>query len=194
MNLTQFRNVTLFALIVGLVAGCAKNKAGVTPLPDAGMTGTGTQTTPDQSGKLPGSDQGVKDMSVGIPMGPGHQGWTENAETFKADTVHFDYDSSVVRANDKSKIEAVANQLKSNSASAVRVAGHTDERGTEEYNRSLGERRALAIREELIKLGIEATRVDTISYGEDRPLSKARDEASRALNRRGEFVELTAPK
>ena len=88
---------------------------------------------------------------------------------------------------------AVADYLKANSAKAVRVEGNCDERGTEEYNRSLGERRALAVREELIRLGIDPTRVDTISYGKDRPADPGHDEAAWSKNRRDDFIVLTKP-
>jgi len=111
----------------------------------------------------------------------------------KADTVHFDYDSSVVKAGEKPKVEAVADYLKGNRSSAVKIEGHCDERGTEEYNRALGERRALALREELARLGIDPGRVDTISYGKDRPVDTGRDESAHRKNRRGEFVVLTPP-
>jgi len=100
----------------------------------------------------------------------------------------------VVKSSEKSKAAAVADYLKGNAAAAVKVEGHCDERGTEEYNRSLGERRALACREELIRLGIDANRVDTISYGEDRPADPGHDESAWKKNRRGEFVLLTPPK
>ena len=130
----------------------------------------------------------------GIPQGPGHPGWPEDAETLKADTVYFDYDSSVIKPSEKTKVGAVADYLKSNSANAVKIEGHCDERGTEEYNRSLGERRALALREELVGLGTDATRVDTISYGKDRPASPGHDEAAWKQNRRGVFIVLTPPK
>ena len=84
-------------------------------------------------------------------------GWIEDAEALKSETVYFDFDSSVLKAAEKPKVAAVADYLKANSAKAVRVEGNCDERGTEEYNRSLGERRALAVREELIRLGIDPT-------------------------------------
>src|SRR5204863_3527763 len=106
--------------------------------------------------------------SGGIPQGPGHQGWIEHPDVFKSDTVYFDFDSSSVKPGEKSKVAAVADYLKSNSTDAVRVEGHCDERGTEEYNRSLGERRALALREELVTIGLDPNRVDTISYGKER--------------------------
>jgi peptidoglycan-associated lipoprotein len=83
--------------------------------------------------------------------------------------------------------------MKANQAKAVLVEGNCDERGTEEYNRSLGERRALAVREELIRLGIPPTDVDTISYGKDRPAEQGHDEAAWKKNRRDDFIVLTAP-
>jgi len=112
---------------------------------------------------------------------------------FEAQTVHFDYDSSVVKSGDKSKVAAVADALKANATAAVRVDGHCDERGTEEYNRSLGERRALAVREALIHDGIDPSRVDTRSYGRDRPVDTGKSEAAHKKNRRGEFILLTPP-
>ena len=114
---------------------------------------------------------------------------------FKANTVSFAYDSSAIRSGEKAKIAAVADHLKGNSADAVRVEGNCDERGTEEYNRSLGERRALAVREELIRLGIDPGRVETKSWGEDNPANDhGHDEAAWQKNRRGDFILLSPPK
>jgi len=124
---------------------------------------------------------------------PGHTNWVENPEQFKADSIHFAYDSSAVRSADKSKIAEVANYLKSNPQAAVRVEGNCDERGTEEYNRSLGERRALAAREELVRLGIPFDHVDTISYGEDKPADTGHTPAAWEKNRRDDFILLTPP-
>ena len=120
--------------------------------------------------------------------------WIRDTETLKSDTVYFDFDSSVLKTAEKPKVSAVADYLKANSAAAVKVEGNCDERGTEEYNRSLGERRALAVREELIRLGVDPTRVDTISYGKDKPAVPGHDEAAWKQNRRDDFVVLTPPK
>jgi peptidoglycan-associated lipoprotein len=128
-----------------------------------------------------------------LPTNQPHADWTSRPEILEADTIHFAYDSSVVRSADKSKISAVADYLKANPAVAVRVEGNCDERGTEEYNRSLGERRALAGREELIRLGIESGRVDTLSYGEDKPANTGHNESAWKENRRDDFVVLTPP-
>jgi peptidoglycan-associated lipoprotein len=128
-----------------------------------------------------------------LPTDQTHSTWIEDRGPLKDYTVNFLYDSSVVRVADKSKIAKVADYLKANPTVAVRVEGNCDERGTEEYNRSLGERRALAGREELIRLGIESGRVDTLSYGEDKPANTGHTENAWKENRRDDFVVLTPP-
>ena len=129
------------------------------------------------------------------PLGtePGHTNWTANPTILQDYSIHFAFDSSAIASADKSKVAAVADYLKNNPTHAVRVEGHCDERGTEEYNRSLGERRALAGREELIRLGIASDRVDTLSWGEDKPLAEGHNEAAWKQNRRADFVVLTPP-
>ena|SRR5579859_2240015 len=193
MKLTNFINCLAFGLILSLAtAGCKHQPPGVTPLPN-GSGLSGQAPVPGPGGTMPpGSTEGAN--TGGIPQGPGHQGWNENPDQFKADTVYFDFDSSSVKPGEKSKISDVASYLKSNSSMAVRVEGNCDERGTEEYNRSLGERRALAVREELVTLGVEPNRVDTISYGKDRPADSGHDESAWKKNRRDEFILLTPPK
>ncbi len=106
---------------------------------------------------------------------------------FAAQTVYFDYDSARIKPSEFPKLEAVAAGLKGNNLNLI-IEGHTDERGTAEYNRALGERRAQAAREELIKLGIAASRITTISYGKDRPIDPSHGETAWSRNRRAEFV------
>ena len=117
-------------------------------------------------------------------------GMTADREAFRNETIYFDYDRFTVKASEAAKLEKVADQLKQNSKHKLRVEGNCDERGTEEYNRSLGERRALSAREFLIKLGVGAERITTTSYGEDKPAELGHDEAAWAKNRRAEFVLL----
>lgn len=142
---------------------------------------------------VPFTEPGVNATNIPMSDIPGHAGWGENAKQFDVDTIHFAYDSSVVKSGDKSKVSDVANYLKANPTYAVRVEGNCDERGTEEYNRSLGERRALAGREELVKEGIAPDRIDTISYGEDKPVDNGKGESAWAKNRRDDFILLTPP-
>jgi len=113
---------------------------------------------------------------------------TADLESLAANTVHFAYDSAVVKTSEQANLQAVATFLSSNPADKLMIEGNCDERGTEEYNRSLGERRALALREALNKLNVDAQRVRTISYGKDKPADTGHDEAAFAKNRRGDFV------
>ena len=105
-------------------------------------------------------------------------------------TVHFKFDSAVVQDKEQANIASVAQALAGDANAKLLIEGHCDERGTEEYNRALGERRALALREALAKNGIDPMRIRTISYGKDKPADPGHDEAAWAKNRRGEFVLL----
>lgn len=189
MKLTKFTNLAVMGLILTIaLAGCRKRPEYMTNIPGARMGQVGE---PDTAKPIGLEDNKPKEATDGFPLGPGHEGWKEDAEAFKADTVHFDFDSSVVKSDEKPHVAAVADQLKANPSQALKVEGHCDERGTEEYNRALGERRALALREQLIGLGIDPARVDTISYGKDRPEDPSHDEAAWKKNRRGVFVLLS---
>jgi peptidoglycan-associated lipoprotein len=112
---------------------------------------------------------------------------------FKAQTVYFDFDRSAVKPSETAKVEAVASFLKDKLDNRVLIDGHCDERGTEEYNRSLGERRALSVREQLTLLGIAPDRIRTRTWGEDRPADPNHNDDAYAKNRRGEF-SLLLPK
>ena len=102
--------------------------------------------------------------------------------------VHFDFDKYLIRPQDAEILKQDFSWLKANPGKRVRVEGNCDERGTEEYNRSLGERRALALREQLVLQGIEPNRIETVSYGKDKPRNPAHDETAWTENRRGDFV------
>jgi peptidoglycan-associated lipoprotein len=100
--------------------------------------------------------------------------------------VQFGFDSFQVSGSEMPKVQAVAQAMKSSSGDLI-IAGFTDERGTEEYNRGLGERRALAVREALISQGISGGRMQTVSFGEEMPANPGSGEAAWAVNRRAEF-------
>ena len=116
-----------------------------------------------------------------------------DAAYFKANTVYFEFDRAAIKESERGKIDGVATHLANNPSHAVRIAGHCDERGTEGYNLSLGERRALAVREYLAQLGVAQNRIDTISYGESMPAVQGSGEKVWSKNRRGEFILLTPP-
>ncbi len=197
MKLTDFTKLLLFAVILTVAAtGCRKKPGTITPLPGR-YAGNVSEAGPAPA--LPGSGDlnGTNNPNAGgFPLNDpdARKNWPRDHEIFKNDTVHFDFDRSTVKEGERSKISHVADYLKGNPSTAVEIEGHCDERGTEEYNRSLGERRALALREQLIGLGVEASRIDTLSFGKDRPVANGHDESSYSQNRRGEFVLETPPK
>jgi peptidoglycan-associated lipoprotein len=102
--------------------------------------------------------------------------------------VYFGFDSTVVPQGEIAKIDAVAQHLASRAERVVVVEGNCDERGSNEYNMALGENRAVIIRNYLVQGGIEASRIQTRSFGEEKPAVDGHDESAWALNRRGEFV------
>ena len=114
----------------------------------------------------------------------------EDRDMFLAQMVHFEFDSSAVRPDDLPKVEIVAQYMIQNPTHSLLVEGHCDERGTEDYNLSLGERRALSVVDELIRYGVTQDRIRTTSYGEKIQITSGITEADFAQNRRGEFVLL----
>ena len=195
MKLSKFASLLVIGLVLTLAAsGCKKKPGAVTPLPGnkAGQVGD------IGSGKPIGSETGGDTKPLeGTPMGNIDEITStytvRDEKIFEGDRVFFAYDSAVIRASEKSKIAKVADYWKSNPGHALEVDGHCDERGTEEYNRSLGERRAQAAREELIRLGVDGSKVITKSFGKDRPIEPLHSEAAWSKNRRDEFVLLSKP-
>jgi peptidoglycan-associated lipoprotein len=120
--------------------------------------------------------------------------WSKDRQCFAPQTVYFKPGGSTVDAEAKRKVAEVAKYLKANPSTAVLIEGHCDDRGTEEHNRWLGERRAQALRKELIRAGVDPDWVDTVSYGKERPVAPGYDAGARRKNRCGEFVLLTPPK
>ncbi len=107
---------------------------------------------------------------------------------FENDDIHFEYDSSELSEMAKEGLKEKAVWLKNNSSAMVTIEGHCDERGTTEYNLALGDRRANTAKSYLVNLGIAASRLVTISYGEEKPLDPAKNEAAYKSNRRAHFA------
>ncbi len=124
-----------------------------------------SQTTTTQSSIIPGS---AEDLRVNV-----------------GDTVHFDYDKSDIKDEDRGTLQRQASWLQKYPQVRVTIEGHCDERGTREYNIALGARRANAVKEYLVSLGVASARIDTISYGKERPICTESTEGCWAQNRRG---------
>ena len=116
--------------------------------------------------------------------------WNMDRSALAADTIHFAFDSAIIRDSDKANLQAVAQALQSDTNANLLIEGNCDERGTEEYNRALGEHRADAAREALAGMSIDPSRTHTISYGKDKPVDPGHDEAAWSQNRRDDFVIL----
>ncbi|MBM3163444.1 MAG: peptidoglycan-associated lipoprotein Pal [Chlorobi bacterium] len=102
--------------------------------------------------------------------------------------VFFDYDSSMLSPEAQERLTQNAGWMKSNPGRSVLIEGHCDDRGTSEYNIALGERRAVTAREFMERLGVSSSRLETVTYGEERPFDKGQGEEAWAKNRRAHFV------
>lgn len=109
------------------------------------------------------------------------------AEAFQTKNIHFDFDKYSLKPEARAILDNLGAWLLKNGNFNVIIEGHCDERGTAEYNLALGERRANAARSYLVNLGVEAQRLTTVSYGEERPLDPRSNEEAWAKNRRGQF-------
>ena len=194
------KSVRVFNFLVAVLlfataaAGCHKNPKNVTPIPTVRGNGTG----PDQPGPLitPGpmidnTNPRSSDLTKGAIADPLANA-DEDRATFASQTIYFDFDRSAIKASEQSKLDSVAAGFKSQPPNTqLRIEGNCDERGTSEYNRALGERRAISARDYLIqKHGIESSRITTLSNGEDKPVDLGKTEEAYQKNRRDEFVIL----
>lgn len=110
-----------------------------------------------------------------------------NVDKNRFSPIHFGFDSYIVEPGEAAKLDAVTEFMKRSSGQQLIIAGFTDERGTAEYNRGLGERRAQAVRSYLLEQGADGSRIQTTSFGAEMPVDPGQNEAAWAKNRRAEF-------
>jgi peptidoglycan-associated lipoprotein len=153
-------------LVVAALAACTTKPQAVNTVPPPAQTAS-RSTAPSRitSSILPGS---AEDLRVNV-----------------GDTVHFGYNEYNVDDSDKTTLQRQAAWLQKYPRVEVKIEGHCDERGTREYNLALGARRANAVKEYLISAGVSSARLDTISYGKERPICTDSNESCWAQNRRG---------
>ena len=164
----RFKLITMIAAALLLAACTDKEEAGAAADTTASAT-TSTTTAPTViSGPTPGSQEHLV-VNVG-------------------DRVFYDFDSSDLRPEARTTVEALAVWMSNYPAAILALEGHADERGTREYNLALGERRANAVRDYLVALGIAPNRLSTISYGKERPAVLGSTDEAWAQNRRTAFV------
>lgn len=161
----------LIVLMSATIAACG-GKKGVkdegASVEDRGITAAGTGAGVDAYGR---------------PIGTGEAG-----DLLSRRKVYFEFDSSALDEESRALVEAHANYLVNNPSVSLVLEGHADERGTREYNLALGDRRAQAVSDLMAALGVAGTRVQNVSYGEERPESVGHDESAWRLNRRVEIL------
>ena len=152
--------------------------------------GAGCRTKKVGPGTEGGEIGGVTPTDVSTPGGALPQRTPDGSQVTDADAkmenVLFDYNSFQIKDTEIKKLEAVATYLKAHSDVRLVAEGHCDERGSSEYNMALGEHRALAARAYLVGLGVDGTRIQTRSFGKEKPVDPGHGEAAWALNRRVE--------
>jgi len=191
------------ALLAGS-SGCHRKPTGLTPIPygERPPGGVGENQNVPSATPMPSENPVVSTSGPGgIPVDYTNGKWaqvlangTPDRNKFSADTVYFDFDKATVKSSEESKLQDVAAYFKGNATDALIIEGNCDERGTEKYNLSLGERRALAIREYLANLGVDPQRIKTVTYGASKPVDPGHNEAAWSKNRRGDLVLMTPPK
>ena len=183
---------SLFAAAL-LLAACESATQEQAATGGDGTTQTSAQTetsgqTGDGSGQDGGDQVSQEDLAdQAEPQGP-EGGTQEHLVVNVGDRVFFDFDKSSLTTEAEKTVERLAAWMKEYPATSVTIEGHADERGTREYNLALGARRANSVKDYLIVLGIDPNRVETVSYGEERPAVLGSDEKAWAQNRRAVFV------
>jgi len=183
--------ILFVAVALGLafnVSGCAKKK---TTAEDIGVVEEPVVQEPGEPGyekiyeeKVAAQEESLE--ATGAEMAK--EEFLEGRTSGPLLPIYFDFDKSNIREDQRARIEKNAAFLKQDMAVKVQIEGNCDERGTNEYNMALGERRAINAKKYLSKLGVHEDRMHTISFGEEKPLLHGHDEYSWAQNRRDDFV------
>lgn len=193
MRLSKIIYVGMLAGIISLITGCVGNEDTLGP---SAFATTDT---------IPGPGDGAGDLGDIFPGGTDIAGPTgfqaggaeslSGADTFgepipnlNFPTIYFAYDQDQIGASERTKLERVADYMNKYGSVGVIIEGHCDERGSAEYNRALGERRALSVKHYLTNLGVPETKLKTISYGEERPVVSGETPEAYTKNRRAELV------
>lgn len=173
-----------------VAGGCAKKEMVKTEEPMPAVTKPAEPAPPPSAPK-----EEAKELAKEAPAAPTTVKEEPLQEVAKAeaevglDKIYFDYDSYLLTAATRDILTKNAEYLlKKNTSARVQIEGHCDERGSDEYNLALGEKRARAAMDYLVALGVPATRLSFISFGEEKPADPSHDEAAWAKNRRDEFI------
>ncbi len=177
-NFHVFSLAIIFVMPLFLGSGCTmlKDLLGISDLQD-----------PDGI-PAPDEDPALPTDFVDGPLGDREGGWGKERLDLKLPVIYFSYDKFSIGAREKQILEQIAAYMQKNPGFGLRIDGHCDERGSDEYNRTLGERRALAVHDYLLTIGIPSDRLKTQSFGEERLSVEGHNESAHSKNRRAELV------
>jgi peptidoglycan-associated lipoprotein len=171
------KNITLYCALAVLAAACASTK------PEAPVGTASTSTTPPSTGNTAQSSTTTPNTSSNVSGNPLH----DPNNILSKRSVYFDFDSNAVKDEYRGLIQAHARYMTEHGDSRARIEGNCDERGSREYNLALGQRRAEAVKKIMTVLGVSDGRIETVSFGEEKPVAAGHDEAAWAKNRRDDI-------
>ena len=185
MNTT--RNVAALMLALAAVAAC-KKKPDVVPTPTPAPTPVARpKVNTDSSHAARAADEARRKAAADAEEARRNASAIAAAKASIAQVIYFDYDKDEIRDDQKAALEAKIPVLTLNTNIRIRVLGNTDSRGSDEYNLALGQRRAATVKRYLVSRGIAESRIETVSFGEERPAMQGDNEDAWAKNRRDEF-------
>jgi peptidoglycan-associated lipoprotein len=173
------KKIVLCIAMATLVAACGSQEV----KKDAPVADRSTPTTTTPTGPSTATPTTTPTTQPAITANP----LTDPSNILSKRSVYFDFDSNVVKDEYRGLIQAHAKYMVDKKDSKVRVEGHCDERGSREYNLALGQRRAEAVKRVMTVLGVQDGRIETVSFGEEKPMDPGHDEAAWAKNRRGDI-------
>ena len=176
----KFSTMTVVLVAALCMAGCKYDKAASGGVPDAGEANTKDLVTR-------GVDENATEGTLADLAEAKFDELYAKCTDVDFAAVYFGFDSTVIPQGELGKVDLVVEHLKARPERVVLVEGNCDERGSNEYNMTLGENRAIIVRNYLVQNGIAENRIQTRSYGEERPAAEGHDESAWALNRRAEF-------
>ncbi len=166
-------------LLVGMISACAGNHVKETPAPSS----VASAQTKSNATEVPAATT-VKVVDTKIEVNP----LKDPNNILSKRSIYFDFDQYVVKPAYRAIVEAHAKYLVSHPEASIRIEGNADDRGSREYNLSLGQKRAVAVKQAANALGVSNKQIETISYGEEKPKATGEDEVSWAENRRADIV------
>lgn len=193
----RVHSLVLMGFGAALLSACAKKQPEVAPAPQPNadsiaaaeraradsMAADSARRAQEEAERL--ARQRAADSAAAVAAA------TAEVRNTLAAMIHFDFDKSLIRPDDQGALDQKVAILNANPDLRIRISGHCDERGSDEYNLALGNRRSTAAKNYLVSHGIDASRIETASYGEERPIAMGHDEDSWAQNRRDEFEILS---